>query len=241
MCKCFYCTFGTSASIEYLITVLLLHIWCKFFYCIKCANCTFGSSVAIALNVQVFLLQRPHHPSSPFPSDCTRLATFIRDQNHQNTPTSVLSSKLSQFFDTFSRLTQILYIRRIYQLSSERRDVTNFNFFHFQVHHTTPSTPQYTLVHPSLLKNERWQKIDLYSARPKCGFESPLRRIELSWAAGKLPHFRSRLVRDISRWQENRISPIPRLNICHPPCILTLTSPNMQLWWWYDHLCDRWK
>ena len=57
----------------------------------------------------------------------------------------------------------------------------------------------------------------------KCGFESPVRRIELSWAAGKLPHFRSRLVRDISRWQENRISPIPRLNICHPPCKLTLS------------------
>ena len=124
----------------------------------KFSSYTFGASAAIALNVQVLLLQRPHHPSSPFPSDCTRLATFIRDQNHQNTPTSVLSSKLSQFFDTFSRLTQILYICRIYQLSSERRDVTNFNFFHFQVHHTTPSTPQYTLVHPSLLKNERWQK-----------------------------------------------------------------------------------
>ena len=124
----------------------------------KLSSHTFGANASIALNVQVFLLQRPHLPSSPFPSDCTRLATFIRDQNHQNTPTSVLSSKLSQFFDTFSRLTQILYLCRIYQLSSERRDVTNFNFFHFQVHHTTPSTPQYTLVHPSLLKNERWQK-----------------------------------------------------------------------------------
>ena len=160
MCKCFYCTFGTSASIEYLITVLLLHIWCKFFYCIKCANCTFGSSVAIALNVQVFLLQRPHHPSSPFPSDCTRLATFIRDQNHQNTPTSVLSSKTPQFFDTFSRFTQILYRCRIYQLSSEQRDIFRYTIVHL-VH---PSTPQYTLVY---WKMRDGKNIDLYSAHGK--------------------------------------------------------------------------
>ena len=63
----------------------------------------------------------------------------------------------------------------------------------------------------------------LYSACLKmCG----PRWTESSWvAAGKLPHFRSGLVRDISRWQENRISPIPRLNICHRPPSYSLTSP----------------
>ena len=54
------------------------------------------------------------------------------------------------------------------------------------------------------------KNIDLYFA---IGGSTPVNRIELS-CRGQTPHFRSGLVRDISRWQENRISPIPRLNIC---------------------------
>ena len=49
-------------------------------------------------------------------------------------------------------------------------------------------------------------------------------RVELP--AGQTPHFRSPPVQDISRWQENPISPIPRLNICSASHILARTHPS---------------
>ena len=77
---------------------------------------------------------------------------------------------------------------------------------------------------PKIARVKHWSV--LCSSKIGGGFETPVNRIELSWAAGKLPHFRSGLVRDISRWQENRISPIPRLNICTHH-IYSLASPYM--------------
>ena len=49
-------------------------------------------------------------------------------------------------------------------------------------------------------------------------------RVEMP--AGQTPHFRSPPVQDISRWQENPISPIPRLNICSASHILARTHPS---------------
>ena len=49
-------------------------------------------------------------------------------------------------------------------------------------------------------------------------------RVEMT--AGQTPHFRSPPVQDISRWQENPISPIPRLNICSASHILARTHPT---------------